>query len=399
MGERLKLSGPGPYLRRGPITVGIAAFAVALSCLAAATDRAIAAAETNATAVPIVVGLATPLSGRSGSIGAAQSRSLAEGVARLNARGGLLGRPLQHKTVDDQCSREGAERAFAELVAAGAAVVIGYPCPAATSAAAPLAAKAGVLLVTAGNRNPALPAGPKNPLLFRASGRDDAQGHDAADRLLAMAGSHGPIAILHDRTAMARAIVAQATRRIAEVRGVPDASAASVLGIVAGETDYGKAIDRIAVVPPSAIMFAGFPAEAAIILRQLRGRGLTAPLLLNTSNATDELVAHAGASLLASGVEVMLPVSATSSVAAGPYGGERLSRSPVAIAAEDTEAALLAWASSVAATGSVTPDQIARHLREPGRPNRELGFDANGDARTRSFAPFTWGEGGWRRVD
>lgn len=380
--------------------IAVAAMAISISCLAVATRHAQAAAETDTATAPIVVGLATPLSGRSGSIGAAQSRSLAEALARLNARGGLLGRPLQPKTVDDQCSREGAERAFAELVAAGAAVVIGHPCPAATSAAVPLAAKAGVLLVTAGNRNSALPGGPKSPLVFRASGRDDAQGRDAAERLLAIAGNDGPIAILHDRTAMARAIVAQATRRIAEVRGVTEAAAASVLGIVAGETDYAKAIDRIAAQPPSAILFAGFPAEAAIILRQLRGRGLTAPLLLNTSNATDELVAHAGASLLASGVEVMLPVSSASPASSERQAGEnRLSQPPVAIAAEDAETALLSWATSVAASGSIAPDEVARHLKEPGRAYRELGFDANGDAVTRSFAPFTWGDGGWRRAD
>ncbi len=343
---------------------------------------------------PLVVGLATPLTGRAAATGAAQRAALEAAIARINETGGVIGRPVALAVADDACSRSGAVRAQAELAAAKADVIVGHPCPAASDAATPLYARAGTLLIAAGNRHPSLTAKPAGPLVFRASGRDDRQGTDAADRLAAMAGGDGAIAILHDRTAMARAIVQAAVHRLNEIRGPNGAARTLVTGIVAGETDYARAVDAVAASGAAAVLFAGFPAEAAILLRLMRARGITAPLLLNANNATPELVAHAGGAL-AERVEIMLP-SAAGPPAGQDQGAASGDRDTLDdIAASDARLALTAWAAAVTAAQTASAEAVARELSAVSPADR-IAFDARRDAITRSFAPYRWTGSGWR---
>ncbi|MBL8564082.1 MAG: ABC transporter substrate-binding protein [Hyphomicrobiaceae bacterium] len=343
--------------------------------------------------LPIVVGLATPLTGRAAATGAAQRAALEAAILRINETGGVIGRPVVLAVADDTCSRSGAVRAQAELAAAQADVIVGHPCPAASDAAAPLYARAGTLLIAAGNRHPSLTAKPAGPLVFRASGRDDRQGTDAADRLAAIAGG-GTIAILHDRTAMARAVVQGTLHRLNEIRGPNGAARTLVTGIVAGETDYARAVDAVAASGAAAVLFAGFPAEAAILIRLMRARGITAALLLSASNATPELVAHAGGAL-AEHVEVMLPSAAGAAAGQDESAASGQHNTPEDIAAADARLAVTAWAAAVAAAQTASAEAVARELSAVS-PAGAIAFDARRDAVTRSFAPYRWTGNGWR---
>lgn len=346
---------------------------------------------------PLVVGLSTPLSGRAASIGRAQREALEQAIADIAAGAGAgvhdpagRARRLALVVADDGCSRAGGERAAAELTAAKADVVIGYPCPSAAAAAVPLLRRSATLLIAAGNRHPGLGTEAGERIVFRSSGRDDRQGRDGADRLAEIAGPDGAIAILHDRTSMARSIVQATERRLAETRGATGTSRPLVVGIVAGETDYAKALDAVAGARPAAVLFAGFPAEAAILLRRMRARGIGAPLLLTASNATGELAGHAGATL-GERVEIMLPIPAGRATATGPAP-----LSAEAIAAADARSALAAWLAAGSAARSFAAAAVARELVHPSSPRDTVAFDDRGDAVTRSFAAFVWKDGGWR---
>ena len=150
------------------------------------------------------------------------------------------------------------------------------------------------------------------------------------------------------------------------------------IGIVAGETDYTKAVREVSAARPSAILFAGFPAEAAILLRQLRAAGVTAPLLMIDAAATPEMAAHAGA-LLDDRVEVMLPVPACFADADLANGEPALSLQ--AIAARDAATALDSLADAAHRTPSLVTADLAQalaaseHRIDPMQPLQPM-FDA-----------------------
>lgn len=345
----------------------------------------------------VVVVLATPLNGRHAETGAEQRRAVEAAMTRPGWTGGgsgggggaQFGGHLELQFVDDGCSADGARRAASEAIRGRAAVVIGHPCAAAAAAAAPLYQAAGLLFISAGNRHPALTDRRAGPLIFRASGRDDRQGHDAAAHIAGLAGPSGRVAIIHDRTAMARSIVAAATAGLKSA-GPRDVT---TIAIVAGESTYAKAVAALSERPPAAILFAGFPAEAAIILRQLRAAGVEAPLLLSASNATRELAAHAR-DLVDERVQVLRPVGSRSTVANDPPKAA----SPAQIAAEDAVTALENWFEATRSAASTQAGAVASQLIVASGP-RPARFDPNGDIRAASFAPFVWRSDAWVRVE
>lgn len=338
-------------------------------------------------AEPLQIAVAVPLTGARKALGAAVEPRVKLLADAFNANGGSAGRQLEITWKDDGCSRE-KTREIAEAIAREKpAVVIGHPCPTAAITAAPIYQQAGILFLAAGVRHAQLTEKRAGTLVFRAAGRDDRQGHDTGVRLRALAGSTGATMIIHDRTAMARTI-AQAARDAARTEGAPPTEIAT---IVAGEADYTKAVDRIAATSPRALLFLGFPAEASIILRQVRQRGLTMPVLVNDAMATDEFIDQAG-QLLDDAVEVMLPVSINRDVIEEGETSE-------ALVASDVAAALGLWHEAVTATGTPDADAIAARLGSPREHVEETAFDGNGDARVASFAGFHYRNGSWRRAD
>ncbi len=267
------------------------------------------------------------------------------------------------------------------------AAVIGHPCAAAAITAAPIYQQAGILFIGAGVRHPDLTEKRAGPLVFRAAGRDDRQGADAGRRLAALAGKGGARVIIHDRTVMARLLAATARETASRSEGAVPAE----LAIVAGETEYSKTIAEIGALRPQAILFFGFPAEAAILLRQLRQHGLQTPFLVNDAMATAEFLDHAGP-LLETHVEVMMPVT---------ISRDTLEESELSdgLVASDTAAALSVFAEAVAATASVEPAMLAWRLATPRGHLEEIAFDYKGDAIAPSFAAFRRVRGVWVRAD
>lgn len=354
---------------------------------AVTADGAASTAEAGSGPIRIVVAL--PLTGPRRSAAAAVRQRLALWKSTIDAQGGLAGRTLQIDIRDDACSRNGALKLAQDVMAEAerAAVVIGHPCAAAAITAAPVYQQAGLLFIAAGVRHPDFTEKRPGGLVFRASGREDRQGADAGRRLADLAGAGRKRLIIHDRTVMARELAAAAR----DAASRPDGAAPEELAIVAGENEYPKTIAQIEQRQPGAILFVGFPAEAAILLRGLRRRGLTVPFLVNDTMATVEFVAHAGSDL-DTHVEVMMPVS---------ISRDALEESELsdALVASDTAAALSVYAEALTATASTKPQRIAERLSSPRQHLEEIAFDHNGDAVAPSYAPFKRVNASWQRAD
>lgn len=351
-----------------------------------------AAATTEIAPPPrMAITVALPLSGPRAHVGFAVKAQVEAAIAALTALDGANRPDLQIDIVDDGCAREKAHAVATSVAASRPAVVIGHPCASAAIAAAPQYQAAGVLFMAAGVRHPDLTDKRAGDLVFRAAGRDDRQGGDAGRRLRVLAGTNGTTVILHDRTVMARAIADTAAQSVLKNLDGSSAPPARILTLVAGEADYGRIVEEIATLKPSALLFAGFPAEAAIVLRQMRQRGLVMPMLANDTMATSEFANHADL-LLEGAVEVMMPVSIGRDAVGAADSAD-------AVISKDVIAALGIWRDAVVATGSHEPSRIAARLTSVRDHIEEVDFDVRGDARAASYAPFHWRDGEWRRAD
>lgn len=282
------------------------------------------------------------------------------------ARRVAAGDAIVLEEVDDGCDVARASGAARSIAAAKPALVIGHPCPAAAIAAARVYAGAGVLFIALGVRHPALTDQRAGPTIFRLAGREDRQGEAAADALVSLA-PNGPIAIIQDRTAYARGLTAAISAALAVRKRPPPIT----IPIVAGRRDYGPEISKMNAAPPQAVFFAGYPPEAAVVLRGLRKAGISAPVIASDANATtDFAAAAASAGGAQSMVKVMVPAAGS-----GGLDEQDLSR-----AAED---AVRAWLAARA-----SGDAVQALARGPV-------FDERGDARMPAFMAAPLVDGRW----
>ena len=77
-------------------------------------------------------------------------------IADLNAKGGVLGEPLEPIVVDDGCDAELAPLAAEKLVSEAVAVVFSVTCSGAAIPASKVYRRAGILMIEAGATNPQL---------------------------------------------------------------------------------------------------------------------------------------------------------------------------------------------------------------------------------------------------
>ena len=363
--------------------------------LAAAT--APLADSTEALPQPLLIGLAAPLSGSYAADGQEMRRAAEAAVAATNQTGGVLGARLALEVVDDGCERARALAAAERLVALKPALVVGHSCASAAVAAARVYAQAGLLMISPGARHPDLTTRRAGSTIFRLAGREDVQGTAAAAHLRAQIKT-GRIAIVHDRTAIARRLAESTLAALAQA-GAP---AALVLTIVAGEKDYGALATRLAQAGVEGILFAGFPIEAGLVLRRLRAARSSALFLAPDFAATPELAEVAGAA--AEGARVLLPyepraVAGASSFTAGLLAAAPRAPSPGGLWLR-TFAALEAWSEAARRAGSVSPQAVLAVLGNAALPTAigTVSFDAHGDVRLPSYEAWVWKDGDWERA-
>lgn len=320
-----------------------------------------------------------PMTGRYATLGAAM-------------RAALHPRDVNAVTFeDDGCQADMAVVVAQRLVAAKAYVVIGHPCSSAAIAAAPIYAAAGIPLISTGARHPDLTDKRAGPLVFRLSGRDDRQGAVAAAFLADVAGDK-PIAILHDRTLAMSTIAAAAAAALgaddppASTPAAAESAAApsrpvTQFPFVASELNYDALAARVAALAPGgdvgAVLFAGYPEEAVIVVRALRAHGVSAPILGVDALATTEF----GRLLAQRDTEVFVLMSPD---AAGPEDMAARTASVVGMWLE-------------ARTHNAEPATVATRTIDGPAAGR-VAFDTKGDAVLPSYVVSAWRAGAWQPV-
>lgn len=405
-----------PSLQTRPRGRSLAAALATVALLAAGPP--VAEAET-------VVGLAVSEMGPMGERSQAMRAAVEAAVAALNSAGGVLGEPVKLVVADDHCSDAGAAAAARTLASAQARLVVGHPCEKAALAAASAYAANGILFIAPATRHPALTDKRAGKTIFRLAGREDRQG-EAAGHWLADEAKSGRVAIVQDRTAYARGLTAGATA-VLKARGI---ATPAIFPIVASEKSYAPVIAGIAAGNIEAVYFAGYPAEALIILEGLKKAGLQPKFLGCDALAGSEFASAAIAQT--SNVALMLRPDARPHPAepALPIANAANAATPSAPPQQDRAAANSAtairiWAETAARMKSVDAATLAAELQTAtftdmpspasGQPARDrtasdkptsdnstshqgvatLSFDEKGDARIPGFRPAHWTGRSW----
>lgn len=330
-----------------------------------------------------LIAVAGPSEGRATAVTTGIAAAVETEIGRLNAAGGVTGETATFKRFDDGCSAERAARTAAEIIEAGAVLVVGHPCTRAALAAAEVYGKAGVLFIATETRHSALTNARAGATIFRLSGRDDAQGK-AAGALLARDHGGARIAIIQDRTRYARTIALDAASEIEKRTGGKPV----VANIVGGDKEYKATVAKTK--SADAILFAGFPIEAGLVRAALLDAGSKAAFLGTEALATDEFAATFGAT--ARDVRVL----------GAPGSDIQTEAFPALSSAQRAGAAVAVFAQAAQQAGSAKDGaKIAEALTRASFESAigQVDFADNGDADIAAFAVIEWTGAAWRTVD
>jgi branched-chain amino acid transport system substrate-binding protein len=343
----------------------------------------VAVSSMSAAHAEVLIGGSGPLTGSMAWFGEQMQQGMAMKIAELNATGGVLGEQVELLTVDDYCNPEQAIAAAAKLVEARVAAVIGHLCSGASIPASEVYAKAGMLMISPYSSNATLTEqGFAN--VFRVCGRDTIQATLVGDYLAERWGDQD-IAIVHDGQAYGKGIAEEALRRLS------DHGVTGILfeAIEPGQVDYSILIDKLQAEGIDALYFAGYTAEAGLIIRQARSRGYDLEIVGSDALISEYFWHVAGPAA----VGVMFVSMAD----------PRVNREAGAIVermrAEGYEpegltlyayATVQVWAQAVEKAGTVEPKSVAAALRthEFDTVLGTIGFDGKGDVY--GYEPFVW---------
>ena len=148
---------------------------IALGSIAALVIGGKAPAQTSGSG-PVKAGIIFPLSGGAGPQGQHVTQAIQAMAALLNAKGGVLGRPIEIVSRDDESTPAvGVSRAN-ELISTGVSVIIeGWNSPV-TLAMQPLINRAGILDITAISKADPILSGEGNPLAIRLNSSNSQDG-------------------------------------------------------------------------------------------------------------------------------------------------------------------------------------------------------------------------------
>ena len=332
----------------------------------------------------IKVGIAGPLSGSALNTGEQQEVGAQKAFSHLNAKGGLLGKPIVVISVDDACEPRQAKAVARQLVSEGVVFVVGHVCSAASLAVSEIYEKAGIIMISPASTNPKV-TDEGGPNVFRTIGRDDQQGTIAGNYLADKHGNNN-IAILHDGQAYGLGL-AEITKLQLNKRGVTEVMFASYSP---DQKDYRSLVDKLVNKKVDALYIGGYMVDIGIISRQAKKELPNLRLFSGDSLIDVQYLFIAGDAgentYFTFGPDMRMKPEAQDVVAAireedayEPEGYTLYSYG-----------AVQAWAQAVKQAGSLKPKAVIKALRKGSFDTvlGKIGFDEKGDVT--GISTFVW---------
>jgi branched-chain amino acid transport system substrate-binding protein len=255
--------------------------------LAAGCARSDSTVDANA----IRIGEFASLTGANASFGQQSHKGTQLAIDEINAAGGVLGRPLQLITEDDQSAAGQAATAVQKLIAQDKVVaLLGEVASSKSLEAAPIAQRNGIPMISPASTNPKVTE--TGDYIFRVCFIDPFQGTVMAKYALAKGWRR--VAVLTDvkqdySVGLAEFFVRHFRANGGEI--VADQKYSS------GDKEFRAQLTSIKGANPDAVFVPGYYAEVALIGKQARLLGLNQPLLGGDGWMGDSLLQVAAGSL------------------------------------------------------------------------------------------------------
>ncbi|WP_324717114.1 branched-chain amino acid ABC transporter substrate-binding protein [Carboxydochorda subterranea] len=342
----------------------------------------VAAAPAALAAEPIRIGIQGPMSGQWAYEGDGFVKAITLLAEQINAKGGLLGRPIQIVTADDQSDPVQAAVAAQRLVSQGVVAVVGSYASSLTEPASTIYDEAGIVHITPSSTATRL-SQKGYPRFFRTCFLDDRQGLFAADFITGTL-KKKRVAIIHDNSTYASGL-ADWTRKYLDERG---AQVVFYDAITPGERDFTATLTRVRAANPEVIWFTGYFPEGGLLVKQARSLGIKATFMAGNATNNPEFVRIAGVDAAKGSVIVTEPIPSDL-----PYPEARqfladyqkkYGEEPASIWTLMAADAFRVIVEAIRQTKSTDPGQIATYLHRslkdyPGITGPIQGFDQNGD--------------------
>lgn len=227
---------------------------------------------------PIVITVAGPLTGLAAGNGEDMRAGAFAAARKLNAGGGVLGRPLEIAFEDDACSPTQAVSVANRIVGTGSHYVIGHYCSAATIPASQVYEEAGIVSITLSQADKITQQNFTH--IFRMTPSIDAMGKEGAKAL-----------ITHDnqRIALIGNNGEYATNAVSSIeKNLADRSIKPVMQdfFPPQETDFSAIITKMKGQHIDTVFMAGDEREMALFVRQAADQAFKPAITLSSTAAS-----------------------------------------------------------------------------------------------------------------
>ncbi|MFQ5455769.1 MAG: branched-chain amino acid ABC transporter substrate-binding protein [Nitrospirota bacterium] len=235
----------------------------------------------------IRIGVAGPMTGDQSKMGIDLKNGIELAITEWNEKGGVLGKKIELLIEDDQHDPKQAVIVANKLVNSGVAGIIGHWNSSASIPASAVYYKAGIPMITPASTNPRLTE-QKFFNVFRVCGRDDQQGHIAADFVINSL-KKKRLAILHDKTTYGQGLADEFKRSIKD-----KAEVVYYGSIIQGDKEFRGILTTVKNVNPDLIYFGGIYPEAGLLIKQARELGLNMEMMSGDGVIDQKFIEIAG---------------------------------------------------------------------------------------------------------
>jgi branched-chain amino acid transport system substrate-binding protein len=261
---------------------------------------AVVASGATTASAQIKLGVAGPITGGSAAFGAQLKNGVEQAAADINKAGGIMGQQITVTVGDDRADPKEGVSVANKFVGDGVKFLVGHFNSGVTIPASLVYAENGMLAITPAATNPCVtdrklgPCGDdkrthKNLLMFRTCGRDDQQG-TVAGAYIAKNFAGKKIAIIHDKTTYGLGLATE-TKKAMVAKGMKEVM---FEGVNKDDKDFGAIVAKTKQAGADLIYWGGLHDTGGLLLRQMRDRGVTAPLMGGDGITSDEFAVIAG---------------------------------------------------------------------------------------------------------
>jgi len=334
----------------------------------------------------IRMGVAGAHSGDLASYGIPSVKAAELVVKKINARGGILGKPVELVVEDDQCKTEVAVNVATKMLTEDVDIILGHICSGPCKASLGIYATKGLILMSPSATNTDLTKSGQHQNFFRTIAPDDAQARTQIDFCLDVLKAK-TVAIVHDKGDYGKGLAEYAKAFLEK-----DARGKLMLfeGITPGAVDYSAVINKVKRSKADVLLYGGFHPEASKLVQQMRRKNMKTIFISDDGVKDITFIKVAGK--YAEGVYATGPMDTT--------------RNPMAVAAIEAHrstygtdpgafflnayAAATAMLEGIQKAGTTEFAALAKTLRSNyfETPLGRISFDDRGDAIGVGFAVF-----------